>query len=132
MKTFTPDSMAVFALKTAGGINIAADAQRVRNTNIAYYGKERLLSRGREIDVYLAQSGAMNRPTRELIVQEPGFKSIKAIAAGEIYFIDEHIVSRPTMRLLDGIFQIGNILYPSDFVGVSLKILDRAKNGGHY
>jgi iron complex transport system substrate-binding protein len=112
MKTFTPDSMAVFALETAGGINIATDAEPVRNTNIAYYGKERILSHGREIDVYLAQSGAMNKPTMKLIMNEPGFKTIKAVAEGEIYFIDEQIVSRPTMRLLDGIYEIGKILYP--------------------
>ena len=115
MKTFTADSMAVFALETAGGINIAMDANPVRNTNIAYYGKERILSHGREIDVYLAQSGAMNKPTMKLIMNEPGFKTIKAVAEGEIYFIDEHIVSRPTMRLLDGIYNIGKILYPTLF-----------------
>lgn len=115
MKTFTPDSMAVFALEAAGGINIATDAQPVRNTNIAYYGKERILSHGRQIDVYLAQTGAMNKPTMKLIMNEPGFQTIKAVAEGEIYFIDEQIVSRPTMRLLDGIYSIGKILYPEDF-----------------
>ena len=132
MKTFTPDSMAVFVLEVAGGLNIAADADQVRNTNIAYYGKERLLSHGREIDVYLAQSGAMNKPTKDLIINEPGFRSIKAVAAGEIYLIDEQIVSRPTMRLLDGIYLIGNILYPADFDGAALTILNRAKKGGSY
>jgi len=115
MKTFSPDSMAVFALETAGGINIATEAKPVRNTNIAYYGKERILSHGRQIDVYLAQTGAMNKPTKKLIMNEPGFQTIKAVAEGEIYFIDENIVSRPTMRLLDGISQIGKILYPEDF-----------------
>ena len=127
MKTFAPDSMAVFALETAGGINIAADADPVRNTNIAYYGKERLLSRGRLIDVYLAQVGAMNKPNLELIVNEPGFKTIKAVSEGEVYFIDEQIVSRPTMRLLDGIYQIGRILYPEDYREKSLEILNAAK-----
>jgi len=121
MKTFTPDSMAVFALEAAGGINIARDAKPVRNTNIAYYGKERILSHGREIDVYLAQSGAMNKPTMKLIMNEPGFKTIKAVADGKIYFIDEQIVSRPTMRLLDGIYEIGKILYPKDFSNNNLK-----------
>ncbi|MEJ2282450.1 MAG: ABC transporter substrate-binding protein [Desulfobacterales bacterium] len=128
MKTFTPDSMAVFALETAGGFNIAADAKPVRNTNIAYYGKERLLSRGREIDVYLAQYGAMNKPTMTLIMNEPGFKTIKAVARGEIYFIDEQIVSRPTMRLLEGIADIGKILYPADFNEKSLEIVFGAKS----
>ena len=131
MKTFAPDSMAVFALETAGGINIAADAKSVRNTNIAYFGKERILSRGRSIDVYLAQVGAMNRPNRKLIINEPGFKTIKAVSEGEIYFIDEQIVSRPTMRLLDGIYQIGRILYPEDYQEKSLEILNSAKSQLH-
>ena len=128
MKTFAPDSMAIFALETAGGVNVAADAKRVRNTNIAYYGKERILSHARSIDVYLAQFGAMNRPDRKLIVSEPGFQTIKAVSEGEIYFIDEQIVSRPTMRLLDGIYQIGRILYPQDYQETSLEILNYAKN----
>jgi iron complex transport system substrate-binding protein len=126
MKTFTPDSMAVFALETAGGINVAADAVPVRNTNIAYYGKERILSRSREIDVYLAQSGVMNKPTVKLIANEPGFKTIKAVADQEIHIVDEQIVSRPTMRLLDGIYHIGKILYPEDYDQTALTILNRA------
>ena len=123
MKTFTPNSMAIFALESAGGINIAADARPVRNTNIAYYGKERILSRASEIDVYLAQYGAMNRPTVAMIKQEPGFNAIKAIATDQIFLVDEKIVSRPTMRLLEGIYTIGKYLYPDDFDDRALEIL---------
>ena len=115
MKTFAPDSMAAFALETAGGINVAADATRVRQTNIAAYGKERILAKAAQIDVYLAQYGAMNRPTIEMIRSEPGFRVIKAIRENQIYLIDELIVSRPTMRLIDGIFEIGRRLYPDLF-----------------
>lgn len=115
MKTFSPDSIAIFALETAGGINVAADAIPSRGSNIANYGKERLLSRGSEIDVFLAQEGAMNRPSVSRIGNEPGFSVIKAVAAGEIYVIDERIVSRPTLRLLKGIGTIGQILYPEQF-----------------
>jgi len=115
MKTFSPDSMAIFALETAGGINIADDAQPVRKTNIARYGKERILSRARKIDVYLAQSGAMNRPTVSMIKSEPGFNAIKAVYDNQIFIIDEQIVSRPTLRLLEGIQEIGKILYPNVF-----------------
>ena len=115
MKTFSPDSMAIFTLQTAGGINVADDARPVRKTNIAFYGKERILARGAEIDVYLAQYGAMNTPTIKMIKEETGFRVIKAIQNNEIYIIDEHIVSRPTIRLLDGILEIGKILYPEHF-----------------
>ncbi|MCP4624516.1 MAG: ABC transporter substrate-binding protein [bacterium] len=127
MKTFAPGSMAIFALENAGGINIAADANSVRNTNIAYYGKERILSQAPEIDVYLAQYGAMNRPTVSIIKQEPGFNIIKAVALDQIYIVDEKIVSRPTMRLLEGIYTIGKYLYPQCFDDRALKILNRLK-----
>jgi iron complex transport system substrate-binding protein len=127
MKTFTPDSMAVFALETAGGINIAADAEAVRNTNIAYYGKERILSHAEEIDVYLAQYGAMNRPTVAMIRNETGFRIIKAVRQNKIFIIEEQLVSRPTMRLLEGIRRIGRILYPDDFDTKTAEILRRAE-----
>ena len=125
MKTFAPASMAIFALESAGGVNIAVDADPVRNTNIADYGKERILSRASEIDVYLAQTGAMNRPTVSMIKQEPGFNIIKAVATNQIYIVDEKIVSRPTMRLLEGIYLIGKYLYPEDFDGKALGILKK-------
>ncbi|MFZ0133041.1 MAG: hypothetical protein WAK95_10900, partial [Desulfobacterales bacterium] len=111
----TPDSMAVFALQTAGGINIAADADAVRGTNIAYYGKERILAKAPEIDVYLAQAGPMNRPTVAMIENEPGYAIIAAVRQKEIYIIDERTVSRPTPRLLIGIETIGKALYPDIF-----------------
>ena len=118
MKTFAPDSMAMFTLETAGGVNVAQDASPVRKTNIAFYGKERILSHAAEIDVYLAQYGAMNAPTVGLI---------KAIQNNQIYIIDERIVSRPTLRLLDGILEIGKILYPQRFNKGASSIVRKAK-----
>ncbi len=115
MKTFTPDSMAIFVLETAGGVNVARDAEPVRNTNIAFYGKERILSYADEIDVFIAQFGAMNRPTIAMIKNESGFSAIKAIQNGQILIIDEMIVSRPTPRLIQGVNQIGRFLYPEVF-----------------
>ncbi|MCD6388623.1 MAG: hypothetical protein J7L69_04355 [Desulfobulbaceae bacterium] len=49
----------------------------------------------------------------EAIRLEPGFMAIKAVREGKIYLIDEALVSRPTLRLLEGIRQIFGILYPS-------------------
>jgi iron complex transport system substrate-binding protein len=111
MKTFAPSSMAIFVLETAGGINVAADARQVRNTNIAAYGKERILARANEIDVFLAQRGRMNPVTREMIAKEPGFQVIKAVRQGRIYLVDEKLVSRPTLGLLAGIDQVHSLLY---------------------
>jgi iron complex transport system substrate-binding protein len=126
MKTFQPGSMPIFALETAGGVNAADDAEQVRTTNIAFYGKERLLARGEAIDVYLAQVGAMNRPTLATIRNEPGFELIRAVREGRIHLIDETIVSRPTLRLLLGIWTIGATLYPGAFCDGGAEILIRA------
>lgn len=115
MKTFAPESITIFTLSAAGGINIAADATSVRSTNIAAYGKERILARAREIDVFLAQQGKMNRISRETIQNEPGFQVIKAVQQNQIFLVDEQIVSRPTSRLLEGIRTIAGILYPTRF-----------------
>ncbi len=115
MKTFSPGAMPLFALETAGGINVASEATSVRGTNIAYFGKEKIMSLADQIDIYLAQHGVMNRSTKEMIQNEPGFSVIKAVREEKIYLVDEKLVSRPTMRLLSGILQIGEILYPEIF-----------------
>ncbi|MFP4158697.1 MAG: ABC transporter substrate-binding protein [Desulfobacterales bacterium] len=111
-KTFTPGSMPVFALECAGGINAARDVRQVRGTNIAEFGKERIMEKGPEIDVYLAQKGPMNNVDAADIANEPGYGVIKAVKEGEIHIVDEQIVSRPTLRLTEGIRTIGKILYP--------------------
>ncbi|MCF6247174.1 MAG: ABC transporter substrate-binding protein [Desulfobacula sp.] len=115
MKTFTQNAMPIFALETAGGINVAADAKASRNTNIAIYGKERILSKAARIDVFLAQKGVMNAVTIDQIKKEPGFKVIKAVKSNQIYLIDEDIVSRPVPRLYKGVITIGRLLYPDIF-----------------
>lgn len=115
MKTFSKKSMAIFALETAGGVNIAVDATPSRGTNVANYGKERILSHAHAIDVYLAQVGTMNRISVAAIKAEPGFSAIKAVKNSQVYIVDETIVSRPTLRILKGVKTIGSILYPDIF-----------------
>lgn len=112
MKTFAPESIGIYVLEQAGGINLAADAEQVRETNIAAYGKERLLSRGEEIDIYLAQRGRMNPVDLDTIRKEPGFQAIKAVREDKIHLIDEALVSRPTLRILDGIEQLNRLFFP--------------------
>jgi len=57
----------------------------------------------------------MNIIDIDTIVREPGFAAIKAVRENKVYLIDERLVSRPTMRLLDGMHQIGELLYPNYF-----------------
>jgi iron complex transport system substrate-binding protein len=122
MKTFSPDSIPMVVLKIAGGLNVAQDAEPVRETNIASYGKEKIMSKADQIDVFLAQSGIMNQPSTELIREEPGFHVIKAVQNNQIFLVDEMLVSRPTLRLLDGIGTIERILYPDRLASVGQRI----------
>lgn len=126
MKTFAPTAMAVFALETAGGINVAADAPVRANNNIAVYGKERILSHAGQIDVFLSQQGAMNQVSIEEIMAEPGFKVINAVKTGRVYLVDEAIVSRPTLKLIEGIYRIGCLLYPEIYCADGRRILRQA------
>jgi iron complex transport system substrate-binding protein len=121
MKTFTPGSMPIFVLETAGGINVASDARASRDTNIAIYGKEQILAKASQIDVFLAQKGIMNPINKEIIINEPGFKIIKAVKNNQVFLIDENIVSRPVPRLYTGIVTLGRLLYPKIFSQISIK-----------
>jgi iron complex transport system substrate-binding protein len=112
MKTFAPSSMAMFVLESAGGINVAADAVQVRKSNIAAYGKERILAKANQIDVFLAQKGRMNQGSKEMIINEPGFQVIKAVRDKQVFLVDEKLVSRPTLGLLEGITTVFETLYP--------------------
>jgi cobalamin transport system substrate-binding protein len=110
MKTIAPESIAATVLTYGGGRNVAADAKARNNTNIASYGKEHILSHASQIDIYLAQKGRMNQVSTEDIITEPGFASIKAVQQGQVYLIDEKLVSRPTMRLLLGIERVREVI----------------------
>ena len=112
MKTFAPSSMAMFVLESAGGVNVAADAQRMRETNIAAYGKERILAKADQIELYLAQSGRMNPVSVDDIIREPGFDVIRAVRNRQVFLVEEEMVSRPTMGLLQGIGFVRSLLYP--------------------
>jgi iron complex transport system substrate-binding protein len=112
MKTFAPSSNAMYVLEAAGGVNLAAGASPVRGTNIAAYGKERILSHAQDMDVYLAQVGAMNQVGLSDIYQEPGFGALKAVRQERVHLVPEELVSRPTLRLLEGMRLIQGLLYP--------------------
>ncbi len=101
VKTFSPDSIAIYVLESAGGVNIATDAASVQGSNIAAYNKERVFLHADEIDFFLAQQGKMNDITEDQIRKD--FALLPAIKEGRILILDEEKVSRPTPRLLESI-----------------------------
>ncbi len=114
LSTFSPGSMPLFVLKRAGGINVADDARPKHGTNIASYGLERLLAKSSRIDVYLAQFGPMNQISINTIRNGPAASRIKAVLNNGVFLVDEHLVSRPTMRLLQGIETVHELLHRVD------------------
>jgi len=111
--TFTPDSMPIFVLETAGGRNVAADAVSRQGTTIADYGLERMLAKSAEIDVYLTRYGEMNPVNVKDITTGPAASHIKAVRDRNVFLVDERLVSLPTMRLLRGIEAVHTLLHPT-------------------
>lgn len=112
MSTFSPDAMPMIVLRAAGGMNVAKDAPPRHNSNIASWGRERLLAHDKTIDVFLAQTGRMNPVTRAMLLDDPAVQQLKAARANKVFTIDEGLVSRPTMNLLVGITTLRKLLYP--------------------
>lgn len=114
LRTITPDSMPAIAIEQAGGINVAEDAVPVEEgSSIAAFGDEKILSLAEEIDVYISQRGAMNAGGDEhSIASRPGFSSIKAVAEGRVFLINEKIISSPTFRYYKGVKEVARYMYP--------------------
>lgn len=110
--TFAPESMPIFVVESAGGRNVAGNARSRHGSNIANYGLEKMLSRAKHIDVYLAQHGPMNDVTVREIMNGPAASRIKAVRDRNVFLVDERLVSRPTMRLLRGIDTVHQLLHP--------------------
>lgn len=114
VRTIAAGSFPALALEFAGAVNIAQDAPPVnKGSSIASFGAERLLEKAAEIDVYIAQKGAMNEGVSvESIKARPGFSAIKAVQEGRILVIDEKIISSPTFRFAEGVLAVARFAYP--------------------
>lgn len=104
VKTFTPDSIPYWLVDAAGGRNAAADAQAASpGVIIADYGPERLLARADDIDVFVSQSGAMNRVAPDELEKRNIYQPLRAFKKGRVHRISEAELARPTPSLLDGL-----------------------------
>lgn len=115
-RTVTVDSMPAQAIKLAGGINIAKDAEPItEGSSIASFGVEKILMKADQIDAYITQRGAMNAGDNEHSISiREGFDSVKAVRDGRILEINEKLVSSPTFRFYKGVHEIARFLYPEE------------------
>lgn len=113
-KTATPNSFAGTALKLVGCENIASDVEMPkRATTVVEYGEEKLLSKAKEIEVYVSQKGVMNKTVSiDEIKGRPGYDKIKAVQNDNIIIIDEKIISAPNFRYVQGLKELQEAVYP--------------------
>lgn len=113
-KTASQKSIVYAGLKLIGVNNVADEnMEKGAASTIAHFGEEYLLAEANNIDIYIAQYGAMNRTVNiESIKKRPGFNVIKAIKENQIYIIEEKLISSPTFRQVDGLRQLFEYIYP--------------------
>ncbi len=104
LRTLTDTALAAVSVRLAGGMLMADDAPENPGSSMVEYPMEKLLEKGEEIQVYVAQSGGMNKQVSEAdICERPGYSAIRAVREGHVTVIDEKMVASPTFRQLDGI-----------------------------
>ena len=99
LHTCAPDSWPSRLIELAGGVNIADDAEPLREgSTIAPYGVERLLKNAASLDVYIIQSGAMNTSTAETFRAREWSSALGHV---RVYEIPEKYISRPSLLGLE-------------------------------
>ena len=110
LRTVTADALALVNVTLAGGQSVAADAPENPGSSMVEYPIEKLIEKGEQIDVYVAQLGGMNKlVTLPDILTRPGYMAIRAVREGRILIIDEKLIASPTFRQLDGIELLAEI-----------------------
>jgi len=99
--TCAPDSWAANLISLAGGINIAKEAKPLRpGSSIAAWGVERVLKSHeiKNLDVYIIQTGAMNRATLKDFYSREWTQALKGV---KVYEVPEKYLSRPSLLGLE-------------------------------
>ncbi len=115
--TCAPDSWAANLISLVGGKNAAAQAEPLRpGSSIAAWGVERVLKslENKNLDVYIIQTGAMNRATLKDFYNREWTKIL--IERGvKVYEVPEKFLSRPSLLGLErGIEILRKILWSDD------------------
>ena len=107
--TYGPGSFGNDLIALAGGANIA------ENTTSEYpmLTSEFIVAQDPEIIVYTI--GYMTTTTVEEIESRSGWDEITAVKNGDIYSMDDNVVSRYGPRIVDGLEELAGILHPDLF-----------------
>jgi iron complex transport system substrate-binding protein len=95
-------------ISTAGGVNVAADA----NNAFPQLQPEEIVRRNPDVIVL---ADAKYGVTLQSVSSRPGWSAIVAVQRGAVYPIDDDLVSRPGPRLVLGFEQYARLLHPELF-----------------
>ncbi|NLY74191.1 MAG: ABC transporter substrate-binding protein [Firmicutes bacterium] len=97
-------------LQMAGGDNAAADSKGWQ------YSIEKLVEK--DPDLLICSKFYQ---TKEIILETPGFKDLKAVKAGRILEIDHNLLDRQGPRLTEGLGTLAGMLHPEVFTDYQRK-----------
>lgn len=97
-------------LITAGGVNVAADAEQ----DYPNYSLEVLVTKNPDAIVY-TKMGSGTGLNPDTIKSKSGWEAISAVKNDRIYSIDDNLMSRPGPRIVDGLIETAKVLYPDRF-----------------
>jgi len=106
--TAGPGSFVDLLIARAGGINIGAELQG----QWAQISLEQLVVANPAIIIL---GDAAYGETPEKVAQRPGWGTLAAIQTGQVFPIDDNLVSRPGPRLVDGLEAMAKLLHPGAF-----------------
>lgn len=92
-------------LRIAGGVNV------VQQPGYVPYSIEQLAKDNPA--VYLATKGSMSDPAA--VEKRAGYKDLAAVQAQRVYVLDDNLVTRPGPRVVEGLRDIAEALYPDAF-----------------
>jgi iron complex transport system substrate-binding protein len=98
-------------LRKAGGVNVAGRVPK----NWFLYTRERLVRDKPDAIVVLAGSDEDFARAERLILGEPSYRGIPAVAAGRIFRLEEGAASRFGPRLVDVLETLARLLHPERF-----------------
>lgn len=100
----------------AGGLN------EFRNVELASVQTdwEDVLKRNPDY-ILLAWVGVrLDKVKKEVVLKRPGWKEMNAVQSDRIHIMEEALYCRPSPRLLEGAYQLGNLLHPEVFKDLKL------------
>jgi len=106
--TAGPGTFVDLLIARAGGLNIGAELQG----QWAQISLEQLVVANPAIIIL---GDAAYGETPEKVVQRTGWGTLAAIQAGQVFPIDDNLVSRPGPRLVDGLEAMAKLLHPGVF-----------------